>query len=131
MISERLQLTSSDTAAGSWVGASALSDAGSATATFTLAPDGNHGRLSGTHVLTGSDGTITIETNAHLRPFPPQERARVEGSWKIVGGTGAYARFHGQGKVYATTDFTTGEITIVRDGISREGCAWVEPDCRS
>ena len=84
MISERMQLTGPDTAAGSWVGAGAISDAGSATATFTLVPEGNHGKSSGTHVLTGSDGTISIETNAGIRPFPPQERERVEGGWKIV-----------------------------------------------
>jgi hypothetical protein len=127
MFSERMQLTGPDTQAGSWVGAGALSDAGSATASFTLVPEGNYGKLTGTHILNGSAGTITIETAARVRPFPPEERAMVEGRWKIVGGTGAYARLHGQGKVYATGDFTTGEITIVRDGTVREGCGWAGP----
>lgn len=94
---------------------------------FSRFPLGRVSKLSGTHVLTGSDGTITIETNARLRPFPPQERARVEGGGKIVDESGAYARLHDQGKVYATTDFTTGEITIVRDGTAREGCEWGGP----
>ena len=127
MFSERMQLTGPSTQAGSWVGAGALSDAGSATASFTLVPEGNHGKLTGTHVLNSSSGTISIETNARVRPFPPEERAMVEGRWQIVGGTGAYARLHGQGKVYATGDFTTGEITIVRDGTARQGCRWAGP----
>lgn len=127
MISERMQLTSPTTQAGSWVGAGALSDAGTATASFTVVPEGNHGRLTGTHALTGAAGVITIETSARLRPFPPEDRVMVEGTWKIVDGTGAYARLHGHGKVYATGDFTTGEVTIVRDGTVREGCRWAGP----
>ena len=119
MISERMQLTAPTTQAGTWVAAGALSDAGSATASFTLVPKGTDGRLTGTHVLTGSAGTITIETTARFRPYPPEDRAMVEGTWKVVGGTGDYAQLHGHGKVYATGDFTTGEVTIIRDGTVR------------
>jgi hypothetical protein len=119
MISERMQLTGPNTQAGTWVGAGAVNDAGSGAATFTVVPHGNDaGLLTGTHVLTGSSGTITIETIAFVRPFPPPTppRAMAEGTWRIVGGTGAYADLKGRGKVYATADFATGEITIVRDG---------------
>jgi hypothetical protein len=119
MISERMQLTSPTTQAGTWVGAGGVNDAGSGTATFTVVPYGDgKGLLTGTHVLTSSSGTITIETTAFVRPFPPPTppRAMAEGTWKIVSGTGAYADLEGRGKVYATADFTTGEITIVRDG---------------
>lgn len=119
MISERMQLTSPTTQAGTWVGAGAVNDAGSATATFTLVPRGDDmGLLTGRHVLTSSSGAITIETTAFVRPFPPPTPSRVmaEGTWKIVSGTGAYADLEGRGKIYATGDFTTGEITIVRDG---------------
>jgi hypothetical protein len=119
MISERMQLTDPGTQEGTWVGAGAVNDAGEGTATFTVVPHGhNKGLLTGTHVLTGSAGTITIETKAWVRPFPPPTppRAMAEGTWRIVSGTGAYEDLKGQGKVYATADFTTGEITIVRDG---------------
>jgi hypothetical protein len=119
MISERMQLTSPTTQAGTWVGAGAVNDAGSGTATFSVVPSGDgKGLLTGTHVLTGSSGTITIETTAFVRPFPPPSppRAMAEGIWEIVSGTGAYADLEGRGKIYATADFTTGEITIVRDG---------------
>jgi hypothetical protein len=40
----------------------------------------------------------------------------VEGTWKLIASTGAYVELKAQGKLYATADFTTGEITIVRDG---------------
>jgi hypothetical protein len=40
----------------------------------------------------------------------------VEGTWKQIAATGAYADLDARGKLYATVDQTTGEITIVRDG---------------
>ncbi|MGH2572145.1 MAG: hypothetical protein ACRDGU_01425 [Actinomycetota bacterium] len=122
MISERMQLTDPGTQEGTWVSAGAVNDAGEGTATFTVVPHGDSkGLLTGTHVLIGSEGTITIETRAWVRPFPPPTppRAMAEGTWRIVSGTGAYAGLQGQGKVFATADFTTGEITIVRDGTAR------------
>jgi hypothetical protein len=122
MISERMQLTGPTTQAGTWVGTGVVNDAGSGTATFTVVPHGHGtGLLTGTHVLTGSSGTITIETTAFVRPFPPPTppRAMAEGTWEIVSGTGAYADLEGRGRIYATADFTTGEITIVRDGNAR------------
>jgi len=119
MISERMQLTSPTTQQGAWVGAGAVNDAGQGIATFTVVPAGDDkGLLRGTHVLTGAAGTITIQTKAWVRPFPPPAppRAMAEGTWQVVSGTGAYADLKGQGKIHATADFTTGEITIVRDG---------------
>jgi hypothetical protein len=118
MISERNQLSSPTTQVGTWVGAGAVNDAGTVVAEFTLTPMANKALLTGTHVLTSSNGTITIQTNAWVRPFPPPTpaRAMAEGTWKVTAGTGAYTGLQGRGKVYATADFTTGEITIVRDG---------------
>ena len=40
----------------------------------------------------------------------------VEGEWRQVAATGRYADMDSRGKLYATIDQTTGEITIVRDG---------------
>jgi hypothetical protein len=34
----------------------------------------------------------------------------------VVGGTGAYAGVEGKGRIVATGDFSTGAITIARDG---------------
>jgi len=122
MISERNELTGPNTQAGTWVGAGAVNDAGPVTAQFTVIPHGpGQGLLTGTHVLTGSEGSITVETRALVLPFPPPSppRALAEGTWMIVDATGAYEGLEARGKIYATADFTTGEITIVRDGTAR------------
>jgi hypothetical protein len=118
MISERNQLSGPTSQVGTWVGAGAVNDSGSAVAEFELTPMAGKALLTGTHVLTGANGTITIQTRAWVRPFPPPTppRAMAEGTWKMIAGTGAYAGLEARGKVYATADFTTGEITILRDG---------------
>lgn len=70
MITERMQLTGPTTQQGTWVGAGAVNDAGQGSATFTVVPNGDgKGLLTGTHVLTGSAGTITIETKAWGAPL--------------------------------------------------------------
>jgi hypothetical protein len=125
VLTERMQLTGFDpatgagTQAGSFVAAGAINDAGAATATFTLVPAGGGcGRLAGTHVFTGSSGTISVHTEALACPFPPisPPRSFVRGRWRVVGGTGAYAGLAGRGRIVATGDFATGVITIARDG---------------
>ena len=62
-------------------------------------------------------------TKAVICPFPPPNppRSFASGTWRIVNSSGGYAGLHGRGKIVATADFTTGEITIARDGT-------VEPD---
>jgi hypothetical protein len=40
----------------------------------------------------------------------------ARGQWRVVGATGVYAGLQGRGKIYATADFTNGQITIARDG---------------
>ena len=99
--------------------AGAVNDAGSVAATFTLVPvRGGCGRLTGTHVLTGASGTISVQTNALACPYPPgtPPRSFVCGSWKVVESTGSHAGLRGKGRIYATADLATGVITIARDG---------------
>jgi hypothetical protein len=119
MISERNLATGPTTQAGTFVAAGSVNDSGTVAVTFSIQQHGAHkGLLTGTHVLTGSNGTITVQTRAWVRPYPPPTppRVLVEGQWRVVSGTGAYAGLHGHGKVFATGDFTTGEITIIRRG---------------
>lgn len=119
VLTERNQLTSTTTQAGTFVSAGAVNDAGAATATFTVTPHGKgRGELRGTHVLTGANGTITVATRAVVAPFPPPTppRSFAVGKWRITGATGAYAGMKGHGKVFATVDFATGQVTIARDG---------------
>lgn len=125
VLTERMQLTSfnpltgAGTQAGTFVAAGALNDAGTAMATFRVTPgkDGC-GVLTGPHTFTGSAGTITVLTRGVICPFPPPNppRSLASGMWRVIGSSGAYAGLHGHGKIVATADFVTGEITIARDG---------------
>jgi len=126
VLTERLQVTGfvpatgAGTLAGTFVSAGAVNEAGSVAATFTLVPvkKGGCGSLTGTHVLTGAAGTLSVRTDALACPYPPSSppRSFVRGKWHVVGGTGAYAGVAGKGRIIATGDFGTGEITIARDG---------------
>ena len=125
VLTERLQVTGfvpatgAGTLAGTFIAAGAVNEAGSVAAAFTLVPvKGGCGHLTGTHVLTGAAGTLSVRTNALACPYPPSSppRSFVRGKWHVVGGTGAYAGVDGKGRIIATGDFGTGEITIARDG---------------
>lgn len=125
VLTERLQVTAfspatgAGTLAGTFVAAGAVNEAGTVAATFTLLPEkGGCGRLKGTHVLSAPSGTISVGTDAVACPYPPKSppRSFVRGKWFVVGGTGAYAGVEGKGRILATGDLGTGEITIARDG---------------
>lgn len=116
MIAERNVFTSGTTQSGTFHMAGALSDSGSATATFTITPSGDsRAFIDGDHVLTGQLGTLVVRTHAVVYPFPAP-RAFVEGKWTVVSGTGAYAGMKGGGTVRAVGDFTNFTATIVREG---------------
>ena len=46
-----------------------------------------------------ADGSGSFEMDLNLRIFSPP---RTKGTWRIVGGDGAYARLHGNGKLSAS-----------------------------
>lgn len=126
VVTERMQITSFDpstgegTEAGTFVAAGAVNDAGSSTAEFRIIPAaGGCGIVTGPHTYTGEHGTITVFTRAAVCPFPPPTppRSFARGKWHVVGATGDYAGLRGKGKIFATADFTNGELTIARDGI--------------
>lgn len=116
MLAERNMFTGPTTQAGTFHLAGAYSDSGTASAVFTLTPLGDgRARLEGDHTLQGTLGTLVIHTNAiaHLESSP---RVYVEGSWKVVSGTGAYAGKNGGGSIKAVGDFTNNTATIMREG---------------
>jgi hypothetical protein len=115
VLDERMTITGPNSAEGTFASAGGVNDSGSATAVFTV--DGR-GKLTGTHTLVGSNGTIVMATRAKVRPFPPPTPPRVfmEGTWSITSGTGAYADLEGRGKILAVADFTDERLTIIRDG---------------
>jgi hypothetical protein len=122
-MSERMRPVSPGRHEGTWVGAGAINDAGTAAATFSVEEHGPPGRarVEGTHVLTSANGTITLEFQAWLEPFPaptPPRQVMVEGKWKLVAATGAYAGRKAQGQLYGTADRTVQppEVTNLFDG---------------
>ena len=119
IISQRMKATSPGKQTGTWVAAGAINDAGHVEATAVVVEHGGGKALiKATHTLSGVDGMITLESHTWFRPFPPPTPARVmvEGDWKQIGATGVYTDMDAHGKLYATIDQLTGEITIVRDG---------------
>lgn len=122
MISQRMKASGPARQSGTWVAAGAINDAGHVDATAVVVEHGGGKALiKATHTLAGVDGTITLESYTWFRPFPPPtpERVMVKGKWKQISATGLYADMDTRGKLYATIDQITGEITIVRDGKSR------------
>ena len=104
---------------GTFVAAGAVNDAGTATATFRLTPRSDGcSVLRGPHTFTSTTGTITVFTKGLLCPSstPNPPRSFASGTWRVIGASGGYAGIQGHGKIVATADFTTGEVTIARDG---------------
>lgn len=125
VLTEKMQLTSFNPATGqgtqqgTFVAAGAVNDAGIATATFQVTPASNGcSVLKGPHTFTGTGGTITVFTKGLLCPSsdPNPPRSFASGTWRVIEASGVYAGLQGHGKIVATADFTTGEITIARDG---------------
>jgi hypothetical protein len=117
MISQRMIVSAPGQQTGTWVAAGAINDAGTATASVTADASG---RVTARHTLTSSAGTLTLDSDTRLRPFPvpTPPRQTVEGTWKLVDATEAYAGLRARGRLFATIDRTTSPtgITIVRDG---------------
>jgi hypothetical protein len=138
MISQRMQAprTGGPTdQTGPWVAAGAIDDEGTATITqsqITPQSDGT-ALVEATHLLTSRDPAqrLELESRTRLRPFPPpppNRRVMVEGTWRLVSATGAYANLRANGRLYATiTDSVIDgtepmeirKITLVRDGSAR------------
>lgn len=103
--------------AGTFVASGAVRDAGTATGHSTVTPFGNggDGRLVGSVTLSGQLGTITEEFEGIAGPLgAPHSAAR--GTFRIVGGTGAYADLHGHGTFLTVADFSTGQAVRTEEG---------------
>ena len=103
--------------AGTFVASGAVRDSGTATGVSTVTPFGNgdDGRLEGTVTLVGHLGTITEEFSAIAGPLGTPHVA-AKGTFRIVGGTGAYADLHGQGTFLTVADFSTNQAVRTDDG---------------
>jgi hypothetical protein len=117
--------TSATTATGTWTSTSDLTvlNAKSGTVVQTTKITGKgkgkgkktgqvvHGRK----VVTASDGTFVIQFNGGLKPTGATT-SEVNGRFVLKKGTGAYKGLHGNGKIHATFDSSSGAITAVYTG---------------
>jgi hypothetical protein len=103
--------------AGTFVASGAVRDSGTMTGHSTVTPFGtdDYGRLEGTHTLVGHLGTITEETDGIVGPLGAAHTA-AHGTFRIIGGTGAYAGLHGQGTFVTVADFSSNQAIRIDDG---------------
>jgi hypothetical protein len=120
-----MHFTSATTATGTWTSTSDLTvlNAKSGTVVQTTKITGKgkgkgkktgqvvHGRK----VVTASDGTFVIQFNGGLKPTGATT-SEVNGRFVLKKGTGAYKGLHGNGKIRATLDSSSGAITAVYTG---------------
>ena len=120
-----MHFTSATTATGTWTSTSDLTvlngKSGTVVQTTKITGKGKgkgkktgqivHGRK----VVTASDGTFVIQFNGGLKPTGATT-SEVNGRFVLKKGTGAYKGLHGNGKIHATLDSSTGAITAVYTG---------------
>jgi len=103
--------------AGTFIASGAVRDSGTVTGHSTVTPFGNEGdgQLEGTLTLVGGLGTITEESSGIAGPLGAPHTA-AQGTFRIVGGTGAYANITGQGTFNTVADFSTNQAVRIDDG---------------
>jgi hypothetical protein len=71
--------------------------------------------VHGHKVVTASDGTFVIDFRGGLKPTGTTT-SEVNGRFVLKKGTGAYKGLHGNGKIHATLDSSTGAIVATYTG---------------
>jgi hypothetical protein len=120
-----MHFTSATTATGTWTSTSDLTvlngKSGTVVQTTKVTGKGKgkgkktgqvvHGRKVG----TASDGTFVIQFNGGLKSTGATT-SELNGRFVLKKGTGAYKGLHGNGKIHATLDSSSGAITAVYTG---------------
>ncbi len=120
-----MHFTSATTATGTWTSTSDLTvlngKSGTVVQTTKITGKGK-GKgektgqvVHGHKVVTASDGTFVIQFNGGLKPTGATT-SEVNGRFVLKKGTGAYKGLHGNGKIHATLDSSSGAITAVYTG---------------
>jgi hypothetical protein len=103
--------------AGTFIASGAVRDTGTVTGQSTVTPFGNghDGRLEGTVTLVGALGRITEDFSGIAGPLGIPHTA-AQGTFRIVGGTGAYADITGEGTFTTVADFSTNLAVRIDEG---------------
>ena len=120
-----MHFTSATTATGTWTSTSDLTalNAKSGTVVQTTRITGKgKGKgqktgqvVHGHKVVTASDGTFVIDFRGGLKPTGATT-SEVNGRFVLKKGTGAYKGLHGNGRIHATLDSSSGAITATYTG---------------
>ena len=115
MISFDENFTSNSTIDGTTALAGAFSDTGTRHYNFTTQQVGNEVIVTGTILITASQGTINATFTGTI-PANGNNPNYIEGTETLTSGTGAYAGLsNAHGTFEATIDFSTGNIVGVGD----------------
>jgi hypothetical protein len=124
-LSFTMHFTSATTATGTWTSTSDLTvlNAKSGTVVQTTKITGKgkgKGKKTGQvvhghKVVTASDGTFVIDFHGGVKSTGTTT-SDVNGRFVLKKGTGAYKGLHGNGKIHATLDSSSGAITAVYTG---------------
>jgi hypothetical protein len=120
-----MHFTSATTATGTWTSTSDLTvlngKSGTVVQTTKITGKGKgKGKKTGQvvhghKVVTASDGTFVIDFRGGLKPTGATT-SEVNGRFVLKKGTGAYKGLHGNGRIHATLDSSSGAITATYTG---------------
>jgi hypothetical protein len=121
VIAVRGNLTSDTGGSGTFVAGGALRDSGTFDAPFTATELRNNCfAVDADWTFTAADGGFTIHGSGRSCATSPEDPRPINDfSFKITGGTGAYAGLAGRGSATGMVDFTDGTFTTVFDGNAR------------
>ena len=104
--------------AGTWVATGAIDDQGTCCVDAPHFLRGVSGFVRIIDELTGQNGTITWQSEVMFNGRALGNHVvALEGSWHVIGGTGAYAGVTGHGKVGGTFNQATEEMHAVNTGV--------------
>ena len=120
-----MHFTSATTATGTWTSTSDLTalngKSGTVLQTTKITGKGKgKGKKTGQvvhghKVVTASDGTFVIDFRGGVKPTGATT-SEVNGRFVLKKGTGAYKGLHGNGRIHATLDSSSGAITATYTG---------------
>jgi hypothetical protein len=118
VIGVRVDFDSSTHATGTFAACCAVNDDGTAEAqvlSFDPNKAGTEATFRATNTFNGQKGSFTIQLRGVTGPLD-SPRHIAHASFRVIDGTGAYARLDGDGQLTAVTDETNGSLTGVAEG---------------
>jgi hypothetical protein len=104
------------TGAGTFAACCAVTDAG--TASVSLKPGAvrrNRLEFEAIETFVGSQGTFSLALRGTSGPLDSAIHV-ARGSWRVIGGTGAYDDLEARGRFTAVTNTNTGDLTAINKG---------------